>query len=273
MSKTTKIIAALGVVAGLGVAALPAFTFAVGPSVSGDVDLYVEVQPAIAMTITGNNDDRSLYGTPTYSEVEVEVGDSVVGYYTRGGTGTEQDPYVYTAATGSAVAGETYYQRVVGSVDVFAPAEAANTEIDGHLTPAEQKIGPSSSYMALLPNQMGTMTSTVTVYTNNTAGYKLTVTDEDTVTDLAKIGGTNADIIPASATTAVGDEGWSIQGGLLVDKTAMVASDAANPLVIKNTNAKTSDGDATTMTYTVATAADQATGVYADTITYTATCN
>ena len=37
MSKTTKIIAALGVAAGLGVAALPAFSYA--DSVAGQVDV------------------------------------------------------------------------------------------------------------------------------------------------------------------------------------------------------------------------------------------
>ena len=54
MSKSTKVIAALGVVAGLGVAALPAFTYAA--STSGNVELEVTVQPGIAMTIEGNSD-------------------------------------------------------------------------------------------------------------------------------------------------------------------------------------------------------------------------
>ena len=55
--KSTKIIAAAGVVAGLGVAALPALTFAEGEqTVSGQVQVRADVLPAIAMTITGNND-------------------------------------------------------------------------------------------------------------------------------------------------------------------------------------------------------------------------
>ncbi len=53
MSKSTKVIAALGVVAGLGVAALPAFTYAAS-SVAGEVELSVNVDEAIAMTIKGN---------------------------------------------------------------------------------------------------------------------------------------------------------------------------------------------------------------------------
>ncbi len=55
--KSTKIIAVAGVVAGLGVAALPALTFAEGEqTVSGQVQVRADVLPAIAMTITGNND-------------------------------------------------------------------------------------------------------------------------------------------------------------------------------------------------------------------------
>lgn len=58
--KSTKIIAAAGVVAGLGVAALPALTFAEGePSVSGQVTLSAQVQSAIAMTIRGNGDGNT----------------------------------------------------------------------------------------------------------------------------------------------------------------------------------------------------------------------
>ena len=53
--KSTKIIAAAGVVAGLGVAALPALTFA-AQSVKGDVNVQAEVLSAIAMTIEGNQD-------------------------------------------------------------------------------------------------------------------------------------------------------------------------------------------------------------------------
>lgn len=62
MSKTTKIIAALGVVAGLGVAALPAFTYAVtNRSVEGAVKLDVEVLPSLAMTIHSNGDPTNTY--------------------------------------------------------------------------------------------------------------------------------------------------------------------------------------------------------------------
>ena len=73
MSKTTKIIAALGVVAGLGVAALPAFTYAT--SVSGNADVIVEVGDAIAMSIVGNQDgvQGSGYNNVNIKSAEIDT--------------------------------------------------------------------------------------------------------------------------------------------------------------------------------------------------------
>lgn len=224
MSKTTKVIAALGVVAGLGVAALPAFTYAEqqSQSVSGNADLYVEVQPAIAMTIEGNNDGNTEYGT-NGDNAAVNV----------------KNP---TGAT-------TIDGVNVSSFDVATASKA------------------SSSYVSLLPNSTATMTSTITVYTNNTSGYTLAVKDADETTALTRVGGTET--IPAGAeAVAAGTAKWNLSGGLLTN-----AAIAATDQNVKVTNAKTSGGDETVVTYNVATAADQATGVYTDTITYTATTN
>ena len=229
MSKSTKIIAALGVVAGLGVAALPAFTYA-AESVTGDVQVDVEVLPAIAMTITGNNDDSSNYddGTTSYA-----------------------------------------------SVDNFAPATTSGT-LDGHTIPATAVLGTSSSYTSLLPNAViegDTFKSTITVYTNASAGYTLTMKDSDTTVALTHTNG--SDTIPATAATTLtaGTAAWGYRVGTSGDWLAVPASDAASDASIKATSAKTSGGDATTVEYGVATAADQATGVYTDTIVYTATTN
>ncbi|MBQ3325739.1 hypothetical protein IJG79_01140 [Candidatus Saccharibacteria bacterium] len=68
--KSTKIIAAAGVVAGLGVAALPALTFATS-TVAGEVELTAEVNEAIAMTIKGNADPSS--GEPAVQQPGVDV--------------------------------------------------------------------------------------------------------------------------------------------------------------------------------------------------------
>ena len=98
MSKSTKIIAALGVVAGLGVAALPAFTYAT-ETVSGTVDVYVEIPEAIAMTIVGNNDGGSApYPTPATTGVDVfDSGDDTTGTvdgHTTTTTSTSSSSYV-----------------------------------------------------------------------------------------------------------------------------------------------------------------------------------
>ena len=57
-------------------------------------------------------------GTSEYEEiVSVATGADVTGYYTRSGEGTEASPYTYDEATGTAVEGTTYYQKVLG-VDI-----------------------------------------------------------------------------------------------------------------------------------------------------------
>ena len=263
MSKTTKIIAALGVVAGLGVAALPAFTYATQTpqSVTGDAELFVEVQPAIAMTITGTNDDGQSYSYDSYQYAIVanpEGDPSASNYYERAANGT------FTASADTEVdANKTYFTRSANTqgVNVFSPMSQGNGEVDGHTEAF--LAGPSSSYLQILPNSINTMTSTVTVYTNNAGGYKLTVKDADSDTSLRK---DQDNAIVAHATPTAGEARWSIAGG---DLSASAITAAG--LQVKQTNTKTTGGDATTMTYTVSTAADQATGVYTDTITYTAT--
>ena len=50
--------------------------------------------------------------TDVYIAVTVATGESVANYFTLSGDGTTASPYVYTAATGNAVAGTTYYQKI-----------------------------------------------------------------------------------------------------------------------------------------------------------------
>ena len=231
MSKSTKIIAALGVVAGLGVAALPAFTYA-AETVTGNVDLYVDVVPAIAMTITGNNDDNSHYGSGN------------------------------------------------GAVDVFNPAGAASSSIDGHPTPATPTTTASSSWASMLPNAIvdgddtNGFKSTITVYTNNASGYTLNVKDADATLALTKVGSTetipaltaDGDITPGTAAWGYKIDTAATEG---VGYKAIKATDAQ----VKTRATKTSGGEQTKVYYGVATASDQATGTYTDTIVYTATTN
>lgn len=278
MSKTTKVIAALGVVAGLGVAALPAFTYAT-ETVTGDVEVQVEVVPAIAMTITGNN-DGGTHAPVTYSAVASPEGNpSQNGYYERSGSAGS---YVYTASTDTEVDGEkTYYTQDAATsyaaVNNFNPADAASSEIDGHETPAAAVLGTSSSYISLLPNSTAIGNSTnnfrsaITVYTNAASGYDLTLKDKDA--DTALINANGATIPATSATTlSAGTAAWGyrVSGGS--DWLAVPAS-TGTAASIASLDHKTSGGDETIVEYGVATSADQATGLYADTIVYTATTN
>lgn len=289
MSKSTKIIAALGVVAGLGVAALPAFTYAaqVQQSVSGDVDLFVEVQPAIAMTITGNNDaDQSYtYASYKYTIVTPQAGDnpSTEGWYEKSG-----NTYTLSADT-TVTEGKTYFAQGDNTegVDVFAPT-IGNGIVDGHTEAF--KVGPSSSYASLLPNSIlnGNATngfrSTITVFTNSASGYTLSVKDADDTTALTQISGT--DTIPAAATIAAGtNAGWNFdvirhgstsestftptEAGDTEELAAQVITTAGAQ--IDNWTEKTVNGRDTIVDYNVATRSDQSTGVYTDTIIYTAT--
>lgn len=290
MSKTTKIIAALGVVAGLGVAALPAFTFAEGePSVTGDVEVIVDVDAAIAMTIAGNYNnvaDSFLKVTPEGTENPSEE-----GWYEYNGT-THQ----FTLTEETTVGSKTYYELkddlTYANVSNFAPDSLTEgTIIDTYTVPAAAVLGTSASHTNILPGSVvngdtsarrtsatpaNDFGSTITVYTNNTSGYTLTVEDKDDVTDLTREDG--AAYIPSTADgTAVqaGTAGWNIDVNRagLADLTAKAVPVKGSALTIDTSNAKTSGGRITYVDYNVATNNDQATGTYADVIVYTATTN
>lgn len=285
MSKSTKIIAALGVVAGLGVAALPAFTYAT-ESATGDVDVLVEVQPAIAMTITGNNDNGSLSGDGVFAAETVtpEEGDnpSEEGWYELVGEAPNQ---IYVLTTDTKVAdGKTYYEYTGGyrSVDSFSPAGAAGKTIDTHSAPAGSIIGTSSSYVSMLPNAYANTTSTVTVYTNNTSGYNLSVKANDSANMIQQgieSPATPDTIAAISSTPAVGTPGWAFkvaagtgtQAGAIETGFDSDSQMTTTDQDIVSSSAKTSGGDQWVVTYDVATKADQATGVYKVNLTYTAT--
>ncbi|MBP3899404.1 hypothetical protein J6D24_01180 [Candidatus Saccharibacteria bacterium] len=248
MSKTTKIIAALGVVAGLGVAALPAFTYATA-SVSGQVEVRVDVDPAIAMTISGNNDyDGTTTPKPegVQDGVSVYDGSSIIGGYNAANTNPQ-------------------------GVDKNA---------DGYT------IQTSGSKLSILPNQFkqGTGTtgedtdgfgSLVTVYTNN-GTYSLSVADADSDTSLrAGTQQTTDPEIPAlnsEATTPIGIGvsawGYKLSG---TDNSWVAMQANTNARVLVNGGAASTAGNPSTILYAVSTSPTQATGTYKDTIVYTAT--
>lgn len=93
--KSTKIIAVAGVIAGLGVAALPAMTFATA-SVSGQVNLTASVEDAIAMTIKGN---VAAETTNPAVDVKYPSGASDINGHS---TGTAYDPLNLQVSSSSA---------------------------------------------------------------------------------------------------------------------------------------------------------------------------
>ena len=239
MSKTTKIIAALGIVAGLGVAAIPAASYAT-QSTTGDVQVDVNVEAAIAMTIEGNNDDGTSYddGTTSYA-----------------------------------------------SVDNASPSSVAGSTIDTHEVPSTLVAGTSSSYATLLPYSVvqgshesggNGFASTITVYTNNASGFTLNVIDRDATTALTHTNGT--DTIPTGADAVqAGTAKWNFDTTVATGGTTEALTAAAMPAstdsatTIDTYSSNTSGGRTTYVDYNVATDADQVTGVYSDTIVYTAT--
>ena len=251
MSKTTKIIAALGVVAGLGVAALPAFTYA-QENVTGNADVYVEVLPSIAMTIVGNNDD--------------------------------------TDGSGSASTQQYTTDPVTAGVGVHAPSGA--TVIDTYdAATMDIANGVSSSYASLLPNSSfhggdsdaaGGFKSTITVYTNSTTGYNLGISGTGTSNALGALTqqgvASGAETIPATGVVKAGTAGWGYAVNTAVTSSSESTADTEHPnyqvaanSAIDTLGTKTTNGNVTKVYYGVSTDADQATGIYKATVTYTAT--
>ena len=195
MSKMTKTIAALGVVAGLGVAALPLSSYA---------------------TI---------------------VTDS-------------------TNVTAQAIIGE--------AISVTADATDDIVKIEGVTANQEAKEG----------------STILTIQTNNTAGYNLTIKDADTTTALTTEGGSADDGIPASATLTKGTKGWGYKASTATEGMSATASanyraisDSPAMLASRSTGASVADGDKVTLTFGVVVDSSIAAGTYSDDVVITATTN
>lgn len=99
-----------------------------------------------AAPVTGNTNVN--VGTSEYEEmVSVATGDVVTDYYTRSGEGTEASPYTYTKATGTAVEGTTYYQKVKGANitgNVYGGGNNAVVTGNTHVVIGEKYVAPST---------------------------------------------------------------------------------------------------------------------------------
>ena len=141
--KSTKIIAVAGVVAGLGVAALPAMTFA-AESASGAVKLQAQVLPSIAMTIHSNGDAS---GTNYYAENPTGAG---AGYGVDSDTLYTKSEGLFTnwsSATTSLLPNATS-EAMTSTVTVYTNASGYTLSVIDEDTDNSLKLDASNSIAA-----------------------------------------------------------------------------------------------------------------------------
>lgn len=196
MSKMTKTIAALGVVAGLGVAALPLSSYA---------------------TI---------------------VSDS-------------------TTVTAQAIIGE--------AISVTADATDYTVKIEN--VTANQEAATGSTVL--------------TIQTNNTNGYNVTIKDADAVTALTTDGADADNGIPASNTLIKGTKGWGFKTATSTEGVTVSAAaqdyraieTGTQTIASRASGASVTDGDKIDLTFGVVVDSSIAAGTYSDDVVITATTN
>lgn len=232
MVNVKKVVAALGIAAGIGAAIIPAVTFADDELTATDtLDVNVNVAAVISMRLESHSD--------------LNTGTRTTNCYSN-------DP----DGSGPLTAGCT-------DTDIDDDGVGDNNEVHTTLLPASADTT--------------TMYTNVYVTTNCGSGYTLTLIDSDNNNNLSTA---TASIAPISSLpVASTNPGWAIHIDGDVDSNtgadiwrAMPAA-SGSPIVVKNTSATHDvvNQDLSKVTYGVATASDQATGTYTDTVVYTAT--
>ena len=169
-----------------------------------------------------------------------------------------------------------------------AATESANTTINATLGSAISITSSGTVTINVTPTASGSLSSasdTVTVSTNNTAGYDLTLADSDASTNLVS-GGNNIAAHAgtyASPTALVNNSwGYAVAGGSF-DASYSAETNAASSTSkwagvpatgsaqnLKST-ATTASAEVTTVWYAVKANSTQPSGTYTDSVTYTAT--
>lgn len=181
---------------------------------------------------------------------------------------------------------------LVAPMAAGATSATANTTINATIASVISISTSSPVVLGITPVTGGAQTTsndTVTVSTNDSLGYNLTLADADSNTslvsggnDIAANGGTQ------SSPTALADDSWgyrvdgiggfgagptSTSSNLTSDSTTFAGIPASgSPDTIKNTST-TASGDTTTVWYSAKVDTDLPAGTYSDTVTYTATGN
>lgn len=178
----------------------------------------------------------------------------------------------------------------VASLPLAASAVTSPTTIQATVgSTISVSSGPTVS-MNLAPGGTAVVSSasdTVSVSTNNTAGYTLTLADTDADTSL--VSGANsiaAHTGTHAAPTALANNTWgyAVAGGAFDATYTALTNDtsttskwagvpaSSSPVTLKTTST-TASADTTTVWYGVKVNASQPTGTYSDQVTYTATTN
>ena len=185
MSKTTKIIAALGVVAGLGVAALPAFSYAAS-TVAGEVELSAEVNEAIAMTILGNGDSGTA-GVDVYTP----TGASTIDGHTVG-TLYDEEHLQTSSSTVSLLPNAADTTTATSAITVYTNAAGGFT--------LSVKDADDNTALVNSSDSTATIPAGATITAGTAAwGYK-----GGSVTNFAAISATDAQVYTQSAPTSGG---------------------------------------------------------------------
>ena len=182
---------------------------------------------------------------------------------------------------------------VVGTpVVVSAANDSANTTINATVNSAISVTTASPVSIGLTPTAGGVVSSssdTVTVNTNNAAGYNLTLADTDANTSLVSGGNSITAHAGTQATpTALANNTWgyrvvdvggfgagaySVETNNSSSTSTWAGVPASGSAVTLKSTASAATNDATTVYYGVKATASQPNGTYTDTVTYTATTN
>lgn len=182
----------------------------------------------------------------------------------------------------------------VAATPIFASAATgtANTAINATINDVISISATGTVTLSLTPTAGGVVSSgsdTVTVSTNKTNGYNLTVKDADTVTSLTSAGNTIAAHAGTTASpTALANNTWGFavaglgtfdasyaaetNNGSSATKWAGMPASSGTAATLKTT-ATTASADTTTVWYAVKATSAQPNGSYTNTVTYTATTN
>lgn len=180
---------------------------------------------------------------------------------------------------------------------VSAAVDTQNTTINATINAVISMTTSGTVAISLTPTGSGVVSSasdTVTVNTNNAAGYNLQLADSDATTTLVDGGNTIAahagtkttptalatntwGVAVPNGTTGIGTNGFDASYSVEANSTSSTSKWAGvpasgSPMLLKST-ASTASNDTTTVWYAVKVDTAKPTGTYSDTVTYTATTN